>query len=476
MAGRISLGVPRRSRPLGRSPWFAAAGVLLFTSTLALGATVVVAPDATATMRTPPVLVTPATGLGTSSDFSASPGPGAAAPANLEAAASSTSPVFNPSYFDSSRSPSHSGCNYWNWYYCNDPAVVGCSAFSNGTCGEYGVDIPLAAGTPIDAPESGTIATDGPCKPPNYSCWVPGRVRLTADSGDAYPGVMGFGHVNFKVSAGQHVSVGQEIATVADQSLYGTGWANHVEFMYSPSGGLSQSAFTGGCSAAADPCGEAPSSAHSPWTVLIALESGTTGTPTAPVVQAHRHGASVLLSWTEPSPGVAQSYAVVRDDREIGQTSSLFFIDSHPGAVSHRYQVVGQNGTQTASSAVIRTSLTAGLAFSVDVNGDGKKDLVYVYPGSTAYIDTFLSNGNGTYTAEPHWSLGGFDARSGYWFTGDANHDGKTDLFYVYPGSTAYIDTFLSNGNGTYTAEPHWSLGGFDALTGNWSAMDPNHD
>ena len=167
------------------------------------------------------------------------------------------------------------GCSYWNWYYCNDPHIVGCLSFSNGTCGEYGVDVPLNAGTPIYAPESGTIATDGPCSPPNYSCWVPGRVRLTADAGDAYPGVMGFGHVKFQVSSG-HVSAGQEIATVADQSLYGTGWSNHVEFMYSPSGALTQYAFTGGCSAAADPCGESPDNPNSPWSVLVALETGST--------------------------------------------------------------------------------------------------------------------------------------------------------------------------------------------------------
>jgi hypothetical protein len=52
----------------------------------------------------------------------------------------------------------------------------------------------------------------------------------------------------------------------------------------------------------------------------------------------------------------------------------------------------------------------------MDPNHDGKTDLIYVYPGSTAYIDTFLSTGTGTFTHPAAWSLGGFDARGGYWF------------------------------------------------------------
>jgi hypothetical protein len=75
------------------------------------------------------------------------------------------------------------------------------------------------------------------------------------------------------------VNAGQEIAVVANQADYGTGWDNHTEFMYSPSGGNTQSDFTGGCDAPRDPCGEAPSNPNSPWTVLVALETGTVTQP-----------------------------------------------------------------------------------------------------------------------------------------------------------------------------------------------------
>ena len=173
------------------------------------------------------------------------------APAPARATAQPVTAPFAPSKFNKAANLARCGGfgGYWNWYYCNDPAVVGCLRFTNGTCGEYGVDVNLPAGTPIYAPEAGTISRDGPCSPPNYSCWVPGRVRLKADAGDTYPGVLGFGHVRFVGPTG-HVAAGTEIATVANQKLYGTGWSDHVEFMYSPSGSLSQSAFTGGCTSA----------------------------------------------------------------------------------------------------------------------------------------------------------------------------------------------------------------------------------
>jgi hypothetical protein len=195
------------------------------------------------------------------------------APLNATSSAPVSAP-FDASKFNSGADLARCGGSggYWNWYYCNDPAVVGCPKFPDGTCGEFGVDIPLPAGTTIRAPEAGTISKNGPCAPPDYACWVPGRVVLTADSGDPYPGVMGFGHVDFVVTSG-HVSAGQEIATVADQTPLHTNWVDHVEFMYSPSGGMTHAAFTG-CSKPADPCGEAPSNPSSPWTVLVALEKG----------------------------------------------------------------------------------------------------------------------------------------------------------------------------------------------------------
>ena len=85
-----------------------------------------------------------------------------------------------------------------------------------------------------------------------------------------------------------------------------------------------------------------------------------------------------------------------------------------------------------------------------DFNGDGKTDYV-MFAGTT--INTFLSNGDGTFTVLLSRPPNGWDfgTPASNWtpITGDFNGDGKTD-FLMFAGTT--IDTFLSNGDGTFTA------------------------
>jgi surface antigen len=105
-----------------------------------------------------------------------------------------------------------------------------------------------------------------------------------------------------------------------------------------------------------------------------------------------------------------------------------------------------------------------------DPNGDGKADLIYIHPGDST-IWTFLSQGNGQYTGV-QTVLGAFDSASGIWMTGDVDGDGDTDLIYVHPSDHS-IWTFISQGNGQYSGY-QMSLGGFDAATGSWSTGDAN--
>jgi hypothetical protein len=356
---------------------------------------------------------------------------------------------------------------YWNWYYCNDPddgGGKGCTAYRNGTCGEYGVDVPLpggngtcgkgSPGTPIYAPETGTVRWDA-------RQWVPNRVLLYPDASThpVYPGLMGFGHVCFVAANGAKVTAGTEIATVGCASCYGKSWGDHVEFMYSPSqpGNIyDQSAYTGGCSGAAYPCGWPPSKPLSGWSVLAALETGAVLTP--PVVTvASRSPSSIKLSWTEP--GHANSYEVIRDGIQIATTTTRFYTDMRVGSTSHRYEVIASNAYATAASVEIAARSSA-IAFTFDVTGNGRTDLVYVVPGRTSYIDTFLSNGNGTYT-EAQTALGGLAAASGSWLAGDFDNDGKDDLAYVvsYKGCT-YIDTFLARSSGKFVEQVPWTPSG----------------
>ena len=79
----------------------------------------------------------------------------------------------------------------------------------------------------------------------------------------------------------------------------------------------------------------------------------------------------------------------------------------------YSYDVIAHgNDGQTATSAVSATSTTDALHFRIDLNGDGKTDQVYVYP-SGDIIWSFISQGNGQFTAADYSLGSGFDAGTG---------------------------------------------------------------
>ena len=364
-----------------------------------------------------------------------------------------------------------SNCSpYWNWYSCNDPHDVTCPAFQNGTCGEYGVDVYYNhAGAAIRAPESGTVSS---CYlPSSLACWNPGYVQIVPDAGSPYPGTIRIGHVVPMVTSG-HVSAGEVIATEGTPTPGVASWSPHIEFMYSPTGATgNQGDFTGGCNAPADPCGEVPSNPNSPWSVLVALEAGSP----AP-----------SLSYIKPNSASPGSVVTIIGSNLNGASSVLFNgVNAHvlgdtAGSVT---AVVPYNAPTRDGAATVTTSGGTGsipfhveplISFRGDFAGNGRTDSVYVYP-SGDIVWTFLSNGDGSYMAKSYSLGSGFDAAGGYWMTGDINGDGKADLIYVYPAGDI-VWTFLSNGDGSYTAKTY-SLGtGFDAGGGVWTTGDINGD
>src|SRR5205814_1535096 len=104
---------------------------------------------------------------------------------------------------------------------------------------EWGIDVPLSAGTPVYAPENGTLIMYQGC-PKGSLCWYPGRLLERLDSNGA---IVGFGHVRPTLAvpgyaptacsaSRPHVAAGQQIASIAADAAGGP----HAEFMYDVSG------------------------------------------------------------------------------------------------------------------------------------------------------------------------------------------------------------------------------------------------
>lgn len=107
-------------------------------------------------------------------------------------------------------------------------------------------------------------------------------------------------------------------------------------------------------------------------------------------------------------------------------------------------------GTGTFST----NSVTTGSADSiiVDINGDGKNDIV---TSSGTNIAVQLGNGDGTFQTALTTAAGG---TPGSITSGDFNGDGKLDLAFTRNGVTT-IGVILGNGDGTFQGSTNYSLG-----------------
>ena len=121
------------------------------------------------------------------------------------------------------------------------------------------------------------------------------------------------------------------------------------------------------------------------------------------------------------------------------------------------------NGTfqQSASISTASTGLT-GVSVG-DFNGDGKLDFAVVdsYGGATAMGSVYLGNGNGTFQSAKTFVVGSTPQQSQ---AIDVNGDGKLDLVVTNSGGTTPTDVgsvavLLGNGDGTFQPAVQYATG-----------------
>ena len=148
------------------------------------------------------------------------------------------------------------------------------------------------------------------------------------------------------------------------------------------------------------------------------------------------------------------------------------------------------SGKFGSPTAVYPRSDYATNMFAVDLNGDGKQDLIIFRPlNSTGpQLQVLLGNGNGTFGSPASYPLPVTGiSNSANIFSGDFNGDKKTDILIYVVGPGTVIE-LLGNGNGTLQAPqvlfgspglPQFNLfdlnhdGLLDILTQSWTTYTP---
>jgi hypothetical protein len=124
--------------------------------------------------------------------------------------------------------------------------------------------------------------------------------------------------------------------------------------------------------------------------------------------------------------------------------------------------------------------------FTVDVNGDGKLDLVVVSATDRnqvgdGVVGVLLGNGDGTFHPVVRYDSGGFGASGAA--IADVNGDGKPDVVVVNCGGpvscappAATVGVLLGNGNGTFQTVKTYGTGGWGSFAYPVAVADVNDD
>ncbi len=146
--------------------------------------------------------------------------------------------------------------------------------------------------------------------------------------------------------------------------------------------------------------------------------------------------------------------------------SDLVRIYDHNNSGTAYAQVNPSNGSGFPSqsfNASIGSWSTNIKDYFADVNGDGRSDLVRIWKnGANAYAQVNLSDGSGFPHQSFNASVGGWDTDTKDYFA-DINGDGKSDLVRIWQnGDNAFAQVNLSNGSGFPTRAWNASVGGWN--------------
>lgn len=119
-----------------------------------------------------------------------------------------------------------------------------------------------------------------------------------------------------------------------------------------------------------------------------------------------------------------------------------------------------------------RYDLQLGSWMTLDLNGDGKSDLIHKCCAD--YVHTWISNGDGTYVVGTFRPWVGYNMSLGSFLPADVNGDGKPDLVHLCCKDYAHL--WLSNGDGTFTVTFFKPWTGYGLQLGKWLAVDLDVD
>lgn len=185
-----------------------------------------------------------------------------------------------------------------------------------------------------------------------------------------------------------------------------------------------------------------------PWQIAVMLNDGT------------GHFGAPIRSSTGLTSTLPLGDFVFGDFRNTGR---MDFLSVGSGLGGPSICFARNNGDGTFSTPTITTlPFATGIIATGDFNGDGKLDFALAAGsggtnGSTELI-IFLGNGDGTFTPGSITTFDSNTAGPSQIFSGDFNHDGKTDLLVwdadntVGPGQQFRLFELLGNGNGTFGA------------------------